>query len=528
MDGYSEPDLVVEVSEEEFQLHIKKFVMVYEELNPTKLCIGSEAEKLQSFTEFRNAYKKLMLESHPDKSNKNDFLELCKSVNTTKYLIDQLYTNNHSRYSSDTTLVEIVNLLCNLRDLKGKLDNSFLQVPWSKDSLIRLIHKQEKDNKKKQNQDILRKQQEESAKLQLISDSRTLIRLQIENFTKDFFISSEVSAKTPYAGPQPECSLKNCSSNSNLFVILPCCNTLVKTDCLVDSIYNEITQHGCRDKLLAISTATFFQIEMTCPLCKYDWLDAPLEIKRYSISDNIIKSRNDLYFNVFFLIKNQRRNDKIKFDNEVNNLLNENNDLSNKLNHLADYCKERESGLVQLQSQSHSPSLEDSIHETTTSLDSIHETTDNDISMMSNSDLNDSGTYYEPQHNSYDDLHEQQSINQNNFSEERNDNEPVLNVMNPKNLKEFAYMIINEMKTCETKSKLNKIKFYPTICHQTEQKIRLRCPFFPACNKELELCKSFAGNSIIHGGKDQNKFRHHKCNGINKEKIFITLKKISF
>jgi len=373
-----------------------------------------------------------------------------------------------------------------------------------------------------------KRDKEETLKQKLITESTTLIRLQIVNFTNDFFIISEYNEYTPYGGPTPQCPLQNCSSNNNVFAILPCCNTVVKRDCLVQSIYNEITANNCRDNLYAFSVANSFQWEIKCPLCSYNLLDKPVEIKRYHISENITKSRNDLIFNkVFFLTKNQRRNDKIKSDNEKNNLINENNTLSNKIKLLVDFCKERDSDLVQQQSSTFSS-----------------HNTDNDISVsMSNSDFNESTILFtEQEENNNDnntsyDYSNDLSMNQNSFEDEPintltddnlHDNNllPDGDWMNAKNVA-FVKMIINEVKQSSERSK-NGSKYYPIIYRQTEQKMWIRCPFFPICKKELELSKSKNSNSAKHGGSVQGKFRRHTCKGCNKDKIFISLKHLRF
>jgi len=513
---YGELDLEVEFQVDEFQSDIKFLVKFYHELNPIKLFIGTNEEKNQSLTDYKYIYKKMFLKYHPDKSS-NPYPEMCTKLSNSNILITQLHENHHNQYSSDTSFVEIVNLLCKLRDLEDYLDICFLKSPFDKDSLKSSIKKA-----------MLKKDKAETMKQKLITESTTLIRLQIVNFTNDFFIISEYNEYTPYGGPTPQCPLQNCSSNNNFFAILPCCNTLVKRDCLVESIYNEITANNCRDNLYAFSVANCFQWEIKCPLCSYKLLDEPVEIKRYQISENITKSRNDIIFNkVFFLMKNQRRNDKIKSDNEINNLLNENITLSNKIKLLVDFCKERDSDIVQQQSSSFSS----------------HDNTDNEISMsMSNSELNVSAIPFTDQeetnndnNTSYDNSSDI-SITQSPFCDEPidtfpddtlHDNNllPDRDWMNAKNVA-FVKMIISEV--IQTKRSKNDSKYYPIIYRQNEQKMWLRCPFFPTCKKELELSKSENSNSVKHGGRVQGKFRRHTCKGCNKDKIFISLKHLRF
>lgn len=522
LNEFGEEDLIVAQDEQEFKSDIKFLVKNYNELNPTKLFIGTMEEKNQSLTDFRCIFKKIILKYHSDKVKENE--EICKSVNKSNSLISQLHENHNNQYSSDNSFVEIINLLCILRDLKEYLDICFLNSPWDKDSLKALIRKA-----------LHKKDKEETLKQKLTTESTILIRLQIINFTNDFFIISEYNEYTPYGGPTPQCPLQNCSSNNNFFAILPCCNTLVKRDCLVESYYNEMTANNCRDNLYAFSTATFFPWDIKCPLCSYPLLDKPVEIKRYNISKNITQSRNDIIFNkVFFLMKNQRRNDKIKSDNEINNLLNENNALSNKIKCLVDFCKERDSDIVQQQSSTFSS----------------HDNTDNDMSMsMSNSELNESAILSTDQEeNNYDnntsyDNSNDLSMTQSSFCDEpintlppddtrdtlsglhHNNLLPDGDWMNAKNVA-FVKMIINEVK--QSKRSKNDSKYYPIIYRQTEQKLWIRCPFFPECKKELELSKSENSNFIIHGGKKQAKFRHHKCIGCNMDKISISLKKVQF
>ena len=97
--------------------------------------------------------------------------------------------------------------------------------------------------------------------------------------------------------------------------------------------------------------------------------------------------------------------------------------------------------------------------------------------------------------------------------------------MNAKNVA-FVKMIINEV--IQTKRSKNDLKYYPIIHKENEQKMLLRCPFFPTCKKELELSKSKNSSCVNHGGSAQAKFRRHTCKGCNKDKIFISLKHLRF
>ena len=483
--------------DETFMGHIEFLLKINDiDFLPLKIFIGTDIEKNKAFQDFSSSVRKYYLVIHQDKINAKEVseqerekqIELFQSYGNAKEAIQYLYDHG-SDYANDKYFIEAVTSLCNRLGKNEKTTT----------------------NQKSQSINDKRKREDDTKKLKDVEASKFTVRCNIESIIKELFISGRVNEKTPFEGPVPTCSLSNRTHESDFLTILPCCNKLVNEIVLADSLYNELTNNDSPEKLFEIYQNRSYKIKLNCPLCNNEWFRDLIDINDYSCSSLLLDARNTWYFNnVFFLMKNQRRADRIGFETEKRRYLLEIDNLRDQISCLATTIETfQQDKYKALQSPS-------------------FEMTDNEVSIIqtdsSSKDSNYNETYYDDSYmaNTSTENENDESFIDDVENDDINLNLPTspqkvveLDIGEDRSIEIAARLILKEIKSVKHTLK----SYLPKYLYQSKSDNckTIACPYYPRCKQIYQYTDK------IQAGKKLQKFRRHYCTPINSD-LKLTIK----
>lgn len=467
------------------------------------------------------------------------------------------FETNYETFQGNYEVISILKVAFQLRNIfaeLGTLDKSFPIIPLDlvtlKDNLQEatlqrdeLVRKKSNDEAKKkqtaerlQRQEMVRKQHEEAleaeAKAKMIAKSKQYCKEIVDKIVHEIFLTNSCNSSTCYEGPKLSCCFNDCDNNScSTYTILPCCESLLIHDCCLEKFLNNCLTDQVSDDTLVhqYQSNSFDSAKLKCPFCPTVWFGDNAIIASYDKGFHVsmCKKRSELYFNsVYFLLKNQRTNDLIKFESENIIMGTENDQLKRKISKLQEEVNLLKQKKFEAKSFLNTPFKDNLNTALMCSIDSNGKTDSDSDEQYNNEDaenLNNDQTnsFYSNDNDNYEysidnfNTNGNQILNQCNGSNNNDMYEITKNI-----LKEVRDITYHKM---ETQMKCNK--YHPRVATLTNGDKCLRCTFYPLCDQSYTYNHS---KNKSMGGAKLSRFRNHKCPGIGNHVIKISIKKKVF